>query len=112
MENDNSIEYKESDDDERVEIDPRDVRKMNEPICVIQLPNGNYKQPTKKEIKVLEEKGMSNPCLGNVSLKTPTAEEKANATVEKKANATAAEKKSKRNSRKKHKRNRKTKKKG
>ena len=73
MENDNSIEYKESDDDERVEIDPRDVRKMNEPICVIQLPNGNYKQPTKKEIKVLEEKGMSNPCLGNVSLKTPTA---------------------------------------
>ena len=39
MENDNSIEYKES--DERVEIDPRDVRKMNEPICVIKLKNGN-----------------------------------------------------------------------
>jgi len=72
MENDNSIEYKES--DERVEIDPRDVRKMNEPICVIKLPNGNYKQPTKKEIKLLEEKGMSNPCLGksNSSVKPQT----------------------------------------
>ena len=90
MENDNSIEYNKSDDDERVEIDPRDVRKMNEPICVIKLPNGNYKQPTKKEIKLLEEKGISNPCLGNVSLKKPT-EAKEAAKEAAKENTTAKE---------------------
>jgi len=62
MGNDNGIDYIES--DERVEIDPRDVRKINEPICLIKLTNGNYKQPTKREIKLLEKMGISNPCLG------------------------------------------------
>ena len=63
--NANGIDYIE--DDERVEINMREVKKMNEPICVIKLKNGNYKQPTKKEIKLLEEKGMSNPCLGKAA---------------------------------------------
>ena len=65
MKNANGIDYIE--DNERVQINMREVKKINEPICVIKLKNGNYKQPTKKELKLLEKMGVNNPCLGKAA---------------------------------------------